>query len=263
MRRQRYVAKELTHFVGRSKETDEERYSVLVTILKSGLLSARPATPDEASMLEVHADALLSDESMYATRVICFCDIPLDDLEIHMSKFSCFGLSFKKEFLLERGANPVFYIAEESQITRPRNPQEALEEAHELARETGIGKGGLSERVSRVTYFDDHLPRHHHLFMELRKIPKSKLKEFGIADPDSIGRIEWFHDVHIGSFFKPFRALQGEDDPRNYYMEREWRIAGNIRFSLADVYRVILPSSFAQRLRNDVSEYYGQLHFVD
>jgi hypothetical protein len=64
----------------------------------------------------VHADARLSDESMYATRVVCFCDIPLDVLEIHVSKFSRFGLSFKKEFLLQRGANPVSYIAEESMV---------------------------------------------------------------------------------------------------------------------------------------------------
>jgi hypothetical protein len=39
---QRYISKELTHFVGRKLSTEEARYGVLVEILKSGWLMHPP-----------------------------------------------------------------------------------------------------------------------------------------------------------------------------------------------------------------------------
>ena len=53
-------------------------------------------------------------EAAYSQR-ICFCDIPVTDLEIHMTKYSRFGLSFLKDFLVRKGATPVMYVAENSQ----------------------------------------------------------------------------------------------------------------------------------------------------
>src|SRR5688572_18692968 len=106
MTSQRYISKELTHFVGRGKD-ERAQYLILINVLRSGLLTPRPDNPSEGNMSQVHADALLSDESMYLGRVTCFCDIPLADLEIHMSKYSRFGLAFDKQWLVSRGANPV------------------------------------------------------------------------------------------------------------------------------------------------------------
>jgi len=37
---QRYVSKELTHFLGRSLANDDERYELLLKILKQGRLKA-------------------------------------------------------------------------------------------------------------------------------------------------------------------------------------------------------------------------------
>jgi hypothetical protein len=50
-------------------------------------------------------------------QVVCFCDIPVIDLAIHVRKYSKFGLAFKKAFLIERGACPVFYVANESPVS--------------------------------------------------------------------------------------------------------------------------------------------------
>src|SRR5687767_7811114 len=56
----------------------------------------------------------ISTREMYKGTVVCFADIPVSDLEIHMRKYGLVGISFLKTFLLQRGANPVFYNASES-----------------------------------------------------------------------------------------------------------------------------------------------------
>jgi hypothetical protein len=66
--------------------------------------------------------------------------IPDTDLAIHVRKYSPFGLAFKKEFLIARGACPlVFYVANESptsalELWPPGNFMTALVQA---ARERG------------------------------------------------------------------------------------------------------------------------------
>jgi hypothetical protein len=118
---QRYVSPELTHFVGKGL-TEEEQYSVLVDgILKAGWLMHPPI--DDRPPNEVLRSRQLAGgtsrpgvdntEAVYS-QVVCFCDIPVTDLEIHMNKYSRFGLSFLKPFLIGKGANPVLYVANNS-----------------------------------------------------------------------------------------------------------------------------------------------------
>jgi hypothetical protein len=74
--------------------------------------------------------------------------------------------------------------------------------------------------------------------------------------------VQFFLDYNIFSFLKVFDDSLPDEDPENFYMEREWRMLGNLRFAMDDVYRVILPQSFAKRLRKDVPTYTGQVTFV-
>ena len=100
---QRYVSKELTHFVGKGL-SGEEQYSILVNnIIQSGWLKTAydVAQPEESVVEAVEAGVLgwSMDPSspageMYRPRAVSFCDIPEGDLEIHMRKYSPFGLSF-------------------------------------------------------------------------------------------------------------------------------------------------------------------------
>lgn len=115
---QRYISKELTHFVGKGKR-QEEQYSILLDILKSGVLKTFLEQNEKYVVLE--CKELVSSqmphgpvEDMYQPQVVCFCDIPVEDLEIHMRKYGRFGLSFLKPFLIEYGANPVLYVANNS-----------------------------------------------------------------------------------------------------------------------------------------------------
>ena len=38
-------------------------------------------------------------------------------------------------------------------------------------------------------------------------------------------------------------------------MEREWRIVGNLNFSIDDVKRILIPESFVKEIRKDFHDY--------
>src|SRR5580698_4122832 len=109
MEAQRYISRELTHFVGRSLASEEQQFDLLATILRSGELRA-PRNPDGSPKLgmTVHANAgEFSERKIHEVPAVCFCDIPIGDLYIHMEKYSGFGVAFEKRFLLGKGASPV------------------------------------------------------------------------------------------------------------------------------------------------------------
>src|ERR1700733_13222234 len=110
---QRYVSNELTHFVGRSLADEDRQFDLLVAILKTGQLRS-PRNPDGPQRIgmTVHANAgRFCERQIHEVPAVCFCDIPENDLPIHMNKYSRFGLAFRKSFLLGKGASPVSYIA--------------------------------------------------------------------------------------------------------------------------------------------------------
>jgi hypothetical protein len=67
----------------------------------------------------------------------------------------------------------------------------------------------------------------------------------------------------IFSFVKCFNAKQAFEHDENYYMEREWRVAMNVKFSLNHVSRVFLPASYGARFRADLPTYTGQITYID
>ena len=76
----------------------------------------------------------ISTDNLVKYQVVCFCDIPEHDLEIHVNKYGKFGLSFRKEFLIGLGASPVFYVAKnypvpETQMFRPGDFAMRVDEA--------------------------------------------------------------------------------------------------------------------------------------
>ena len=97
---QRYVASDLTHFVGRGID-EEGQYNLLIKILKGGWLTHPPHDPHKQMELEFGPRPLLSSGD-YEVKCVCFCDIPLADISVHMTKYSRFGISFAKETLIEK-----------------------------------------------------------------------------------------------------------------------------------------------------------------
>jgi hypothetical protein len=236
---QRYISKELTHFLGRELLNDEERYKLLVKILKERWITHPPHENTISGNLMVNLSAQVSNNEMFNPQCICFCDIPISDIDIHTRKYSRFGLAFLKDFLAPRGASPVFYIANNSIAY-------------------------INSGLYRGEYFDISIKEYHEFVAKLRQVSESTSAtrdKLRIELTDKFNKVEFFLHFTIFSFLKFFDNTLSEDNEKNYYMEREWRIIGNLNFELKDVYRVILPSEFTQRLRRDVPEYAGQVTF--
>ena len=107
-----------------------------------------------------------------------------------------------------------------------------------------------------MIYFKD-------LFYQSPEVIGSEALQRRITDfQDQLFELERFLDFHIFSYLKFFESFKSENDPENYYMEREWRMIGNLQFSITDVRRVYLPEHYAEDFRKDVPAYCGQLTFL-
>lgn len=233
MSSQRYVASELTHFVGKSAQTPEEQYRLLVKILTEGILRAGGKNDIEEGQvhLKFRLNEKLSDsERLFQAMAVCFCDIPLADLTIHAKKYSGFALAFRKEFLIKKGAAPVFYVPKGVKLFDQKTRADWLDEAG-------------SE------YADAH--RHS---IALGEAP------LHVPEKTPLGK---FLDYIVLSYLKPFNETTGENDPENYYMEREWRTLTSVRFALTDVHRVIILQEYAHKFRCNVPMYTGQVTFIE
>lgn len=261
---QKYVSKELTHFVGGILSDEDEQYELLLKILSSGWLTHPPHNPNISGNLSVNVEARISRNEMYVPQVVCFCDIPVGDLDIHMKKYSRFGLSFFKDFLTEKGANPVFYIAANSIVHEIPTDTLTLIRAAEKAKEKAVDLRDSFKKVARASLFDQRVPEYVDL---ISRQPKRAFETSTSLEVPSehleIRDIDQFISFQILSFIKFFDDRKADDDPENFYMEREWRVVGNIRFNLDDVERVILPRADSKRLREALPEYCGQVTFSD
>lgn len=265
-----YVSDQLTHFIGRGlSETDQ--YGLLLRIIENGYLTSRPELRAKGVTLVAErgkAGAPLSSNELYDPDMVCFCDIPLSDLAVHMGKYSRFGLAFEKEFVARQGGCPVRYVPRQTLGRwRTHEIQEALykelvatgeipdpEEASRRFRE--VHEEAAHGLVSLADVFDTSLP-------EYEKLVGPQAREKMIAEHKSQGEpgtppdffrymlLDTFLRQHFFSFLKFFDIGLAQDDPNNFYMEREWRIVGELNFDPADVATVILPSGYDGRFKSE------------
>ena len=235
---QRYISNELTHFVGRSFRSEfnahEKQYRLMVSILRSGSLGRKVEAPPLGA-----SDQKFSDNEFYRHNLVCFSDIPVPDLGLHMGKFSRFGLAFEKSFLIRKGANPVFYVARNARALDPGDRERLLWELFEQ--------------------------NHEQLWRLFASLGAAEEKEGCEVAPgfgtDKVKKLFDFLVRHVFSFVKFYDEGLLADDMNNFYMEREWRILGTLDFELSDVRRVIFPEKFARSFRRDAPEYFGEITF--
>ena len=128
-----------------------------------------------------------------------------------------------------RGANPVFYLAEGSVVV-----------------------GESFEHETRGSAFKEALER----YMEL-------MRSFTGERDHEKARTMQFILTHFVGFMKPFATGLEVHDEQNFYMEREWRLFGDLPFQLANIDRILLPASYGARFRADFPDFAGEVTFTD
>lgn len=181
----------------------------MVEIIRTGRIKTRNDNGRGAILVNTRPNMDISTNETFNPDMVCFCDIPVSDFEIHMKKYSHFGLSYSKDFLIANGIRPVYYI-----------PQDTI-----------IWKDTISD------IFNDNVEK----FFQLEDI-----MPFAVSQ---------FFSFHFFSFVKFFDPKKAEDDPDNFYMEREWRGLGSIDFQVNDITRIVLPSGYIKRFFQDIPDY--------
>lgn len=173
--------------------------------------------------------SLRREKEILQTKVVCFCDIPRNQLSIHTKKYSQFGISFDKQYLALKGANPVWYYGANSEYAAP----------------------GM-EANERWSLLEENIGILHRLQMAAMK---------GGEDPftKDLMHLTLFLDAHVLSFLKPFEIGLMDNDEKNYYMEREWRMHGGLAFSIEEVNCIFVPKGFAKKLNSDFGKYKGEV----
>ena len=237
---QRYISSQLAHFVGSDHKSDEELYRLLTKILKEGWITYPPH--DESTKTDRHIityptkNICDSTNEMYEPSMVCFCDIPVDDLKVHVKKYGPFGLAFDKEFIASNGGVPVYYIPKKAGSAWPKRDNPEVDERKEA--------------------FDQGVRKCHDLLEELSRIPEWREKARDVDD---------FLATYIFAYIQGFDHRLADDHQDNYYFEREWRTLTSLHFEVSDVVRIFLPKEpekYADRFRKDFPDYCGELSFL-
>jgi hypothetical protein len=269
---QRYISKELSHFVGRGCP-QQTQYELLVKILRSGLLTYSPDEPNKTyGEILVHPDTKISENELYNPGMVCFCDIPVQDLAIHIRKYSSFGLAFSKDLIVRQGGAPVYYLPREARVRIPKRL--SSERMGQLAEKSlRVGRASIEreeedwENTTMAEYFDKMLQTYDKVmrfFSELiNKTSAHRDGEENLRHLYDLTDLRLFLDFHVFSFLKFFDHALLDHHPDNYYFEREWRIVGSLRFSTDDILRVFMPKEYGKQFRKDCPDYHGQITFAD
>ena len=184
---------------------------------------------------------------------VCFCDIPVTTLGVHMKKYGPFGVAFAKQLLLRSGATPVHYVA--------RN-----------ARHRGVGIGPrtvgdwfdqLRKELQNIAHdLGSYVEMHEGRPQFLAKLSPPNTQP-GHRLMGQLSALQNELEFLVFGQLKFFTVGLAENDPDNFYMEREWRVPEGLAFGLDNITRIIMPREFADQFRADVPEYSGPITIAE
>ena len=239
------------------KPDNDERYALFLKILgvrfdagapRRGWLQAshREEFGPGFTMCSDGQKRLSTNDAIKCT-MLCFCDIPPNQLSIHMQKYGSFGIAFSKRFLLRQGAIPVHYV--------PRNASN---------RAVGIGPRTVAERfdslqaeLQRVRFdLEEYVMRIDGAAAHLSKLPSPNMP----PGHQLLGRFSWLQtelEDLIFARMKFFTAGLREDHDENFYMEREWRLHDGLAFRFEDISHIFLPQDYIRQFHEAIPDYTG------
>jgi hypothetical protein len=230
-----YTSETLVHFVGwRAPTDDDQNYRTLSSILREGILAKLPHDGSwGAEEFRIDPTRSLLDERLIVPRMVCVADIPEHGLPVHCAKYGLFGVGFARAFLVRYGFRPVMYFpySKDDHLgaygrTRLQWIQQAFRDCYESDQNLGAA-----------------LPR-----TRTAGSPSKTTEEVMKAASTAFLR-------DLLPFLKPFDADLHNEDPKNYYLEREWRRLGNLRFRPDDVVKVYVAEGFVARAKAEHPEF--------
>jgi hypothetical protein len=236
MSKSSYTSDELFHLVGRSQPDDHEaNFETLRKILKAGCISYSPhfPLPGRNITLTYNEDRSIMTEDLVVVGVTCFCDIPLSHLDIHIKKYGQFGLSFDRHHLTRYGARPVIYVPLRHDDFWSINGATFIKHVQEVYK-------GFKEHVVDP------------IQVETRS---STLGARPASAEDAIMELDSILSQHFIAYIKAYNSELEDDDPNNFYMEREWRKIGPFQFQPAQVKRVLIRRGYVKRFINEFPDY--------
>ena len=261
-----YISNKLCHFVGRALQTDEDRFELLVKIVKGGKLFANMLNPDNPEvLLNFRYIGQRAGEVYEKIDCVCFCDIPDNALDIHTRKYGRFGIGFNKHYLATKGAHPVMYIPmncdikEISSTELPKNPIDYF--------------NVLSKEYTTMSYFLSMVNQFYPYTTALGNFKLSDLAPYiNLMNTDVVNAIQnnkshqmlfsqMIAITGLMSYIKLFDETLSQDDENNYYMEREWRILSSVEFDLDNIDKIYLPhKEYENYFMSEFPKYRGEFY---
>lgn len=232
----KYVSDDLFHFVGHSSPSDDDaNYGRLREVLCSSCISHFPHDGSWGKVsLTTTWDNRLETEQLIVPSVTCYADIPFEALSIHTSKYGKFGIALPRRLLTKYGARPVTYIPMRSDDWQSISGLTLLRDIEAVVK-------GFKEQV-----VDKHE----------REEPRSRTLGKKPDTPEEA--ISALHSILLKdclAFIKPFNSELPHNHPSNFYMEREWRKYGNMKFEAGQVSRIVVAEGYRDRTINDFPAY--------
>ena len=240
-----YTSDTLHHFVGYAHPTDHEKnFDILTNILSTGWVSHWPHDNNHGTVsITFNWDHSLITEKLIVPTVTCFADIPAKSLDIHIKKYGSFGVSFWRDHLFMFGARPVMYI--------PTGPIDRVLTTHR--------KAILNDLEAVYRGFNQHVTSKHDNSQDERVRTSRSLGKVPTDERSAIKAMDSVFVKHFLAFLKPFDMELSNDDPKNYYMEREGRKFGNLEFKPGDVCKVFVANGFKSQLEKLLPDYAGKI----
>jgi hypothetical protein len=142
---------------------------------------------------------------------------------------------------VEKGANPVHYIATNGMVWEA---------------------DGRPANQNKEDYFKTNIKRYISLMGQMQDAIQ-KNEQANMHMVDELRMLDSFLIKHIFAYLKPFDASKTDADEENYYLEREWRIVGDVQFTLDDITRILIPCKYGKQLREALPQYFGQISFSE
>lgn len=219
-----YTSRVLYHLVGRKHpHSDERNLEILRSILKSMELRTNTvAGHSGGATLVIDPERGSIDGEPIAQTVVCFCDIPFECLGLHTSKYGRVGIGLDRGLVAKWGARPVIYVP------------------------TTIDPGaGLNNYFSREVMnvwkgLNDHFP----------ESPTDRSRTVGASATNPEEALDLAGNVisHLLAYVKTFDIDLADDDPFNFYMEREWRKLAKLPLHMP-LREIIAPQRYHDELR--------------